>query len=212
MYAFAHDLRGHLRTVITRIQLVQRRGGGTLPQEDQGLLCEAGKSAGDIDGLMNSMLSLVDPEVVTDETSLPLLIQGSLIELESNLVEAGAEVAVDNSLDIPVPAGLRSVLKELVTNACKFRDTARPLKIHIAADMTPEGLVRLAVTDNGTGVTPPYLEKIFMPFARLHAQGDYPGHGLGLAICRRVMSGMNGDIHAQAPAEGGLSLHISFPT
>ena len=142
--------------------------------------------------------------------SLRLLLRGLLIERKGTLAETGAEVAVVNDLDMPVPAALKSVLKELLTNACRFRSTERPPRIVIASRTAPAG-IEVSVSDNGIGVDPSYFEKIFTPFYRLHSRDEFPGYGLGLATCRRIVEGWGGSITAEGQPEPGLTVRVSVP-
>jgi signal transduction histidine kinase len=210
MFTFAHDVRSHLRTILTRIQLVQRSPDATLPEADRSLLEEAEKSAVNINGLLSAMLTLLNPENDTSEMDLRLLLEGSFIEMKPTLAVAKAELEVRNDLKVLVPVRLGRVVKELLANACKFRDLDRPLKICVVTKVTPEGILELAVSDNGLGVCPPYLEQIFLPFRRLHSPQQFPGHGLGLAICRRITAQCGGAILAEAGREG-LTVHVSIP-
>jgi signal transduction histidine kinase len=211
MFAFAHDLRTHLRTVLTRIQLVQRGGGTVLPEEEQLWLQEAATAVGDIGGLLNAMVAYLDVEGVDDATDLRLTLQGVLIERKAALVEAGAEVEVQNELDVRVPERLRSVLKELLTNACKFRDPSRPLRIRIATRLASDGTLDIAVTDNGLGVAPDYLERIFTPLQHLHSRDKVPGYGFGLATCRRIATIWGGTLSAEAAPGSGLTVRATLP-
>ncbi len=114
---------------MTRIQLVQRGTAATLPDEERALLQEAGKAATEIGGLLSAMLTLVNPGGEESEAALRLTIQGSLLEMKPILAAAGATVEVRNELKASVPGNLKRVIKELLTNACKFRDRSRPLRI-----------------------------------------------------------------------------------
>jgi signal transduction histidine kinase len=200
-----------LRTVLTRIQLVQRGGGAQLPAEEQLWLQEAVAAAGDISGLLSAMVAYCDVGTGEGPISLRLLLQGALIERKAALAEAGGKVEVENDLDLAVPGRLQSVLKELLTNACKFHDASRPLRIRIATGLTLDGNLEIAVTDNGIGVPPAYLEKIFIPFQHLHSPDRFPGYGLGLATCRRTAAVWGGEVTAESLDGAGLTVRVSVP-
>jgi signal transduction histidine kinase len=210
MFAFAHDLRTHLRTVLTRIQLVQTGKGSVMSAEDQMLLQEAAAATTSANGLLNAMVAYCDVQPASGVMSLRLLLQGALLERKAALTEAGGEVEVVNELDVPAPLGLQSVLKELLTNSCKFRDKARPLRIRISSRIF-DGHLEIVVIDNGVGVDAGYLEKIFVPFQRLHSRDEIPGNGLGLATGRRVTRALGGTMLASSVDEGGLTIRITVP-
>jgi signal transduction histidine kinase len=206
-FKFAHDVRTYLRTVVTRIQLVQNSAAALLPQEDQAMLKEAAAAARDIEGLLTAMTAYWDGNGDDGTVNLHLLLRGLLIESKPVLAEAGAKVDIPNDLGLPVPAGMKGVLKELLTNACRFRSPERPPHIVISGRMV-EGsdpqAAEVVVQDNGIGVEPRYLEKIFAPFYRLHSRDEFPGYGLGLATCRRMVENWGGSIVAETPPQGGL--------
>jgi signal transduction histidine kinase len=211
IFAFAHDLRTHLRTVLLTLQFVQRGGAAMLPAEDQRMLQEAATAAGEINGLLNAMVAYCDVKAGDTLMNLRLLLQGVLIDLKATLANAGAEIETSNDLDVPVPVELHNVLKELLANACKFRDTGRPLGIRIATRLISDDTLEVTVADNGLGVAPVYLEKIFSPFQRLHSRDTFPGHGLGLAICRRTAAAWGGAINAEPGIEHGLTVRVTVP-
>jgi signal transduction histidine kinase len=210
MFAFAHDVRSSLRTVMTRIQLVQRGAGAALPEAEQHLLQEAAAAAGDINGLLSSMLMLMNPETEAGEASLRLAIQGSLLERKSILAANAATVSVCNELDVRVPSGIKRVINELLTNACTFREHTRPLIISIETGIVEDGTLTVAVSDNGLGVPPEYAEQILAPFRRMHSRDEIPGYGLGLSICRRIVEEFGGTIAAHPKAEG-LTVRFTVP-
>jgi signal transduction histidine kinase len=210
MFAFAHDVRSHLRTVVTRIQLVQRGGGKALSEEEQQFLQEGERAAADINGLLSSLLTLMNPEGGDADIPLRLAIQGSLMEMKPILTAAGAKVEVEEGADMKVPASLKRVLKELVTNSCAYRDEQRPVVVLIKSGMTPDGMLTLSVSDNGSGIPPDCVEQIFVPFRRLHSRDKFPGHGLGLSICQRIAEEAGGTITATTKPEG-LIVTLTLP-
>jgi signal transduction histidine kinase len=211
MFAFTHDLRSHLRTVLTRIQLVQRSGGAALPEEEQSMLGEAEKAVRDIGGLLDSMLAYCSVQPNGALMKLGLVLQGALLERKAALQQADARVDVSNDLDLNVPAALQGVLKELLTNACKFRDKNQPLLIQIRSQMSQGDNVEIVVADNGTSVDSADLDKVFLPFHRLHPRDEFEGHGLGLATCRRTVAVLGGTIVAETSAQGGFVVRITVP-
>jgi signal transduction histidine kinase len=211
VFAFAHDVRAHLRTVLTRIQLVQRGGGATLPAEDQRMLEEAATAIGSIGSLVTAVVAYHDANAGDGVMQLGLLLRGSLLEKKPALAEAQAEVEVENDLDVEVPVGLQNICSELLTNACKFRYRNRALQIRVATRITSDDTLEVRVSDNGPGVEAAYLEKIFVPFQRLHSRDEFPGHGLGLATCRRIAAAWGGTMAAESGEDGGLTVRITVP-
>jgi signal transduction histidine kinase len=142
-----------------------------------------------------------------------LLLQGLPIEQKRALTEAGAELQIRNDLDMTVPAGLKPMLNELLSNACRFRAEARPLRIVISTGTPVPDEIEVIVSDNGMGVEPEFLEKIFVPFQRLHSRDRFPGFGLGLATCRRIVTSWGGAIAAEPGLESGqgLTIRLSLP-
>ncbi len=214
VFTFAHDVRTYLRTVLTRIQLVQNSETAVLPREDQLMLQEAVSAARSIDGLLTAMVAYCEGTTDEGTENLRLLLRGVFIECKAALAEVGAEVQLpdpaSNYPDLPVPVELKTVLKELLTNACRFRSAGRRPRILVASRMVPAG-VEISVSDNGMGVDRAYLEKIFAPFYRLHSRDEFPGYGLGLAICRRIVERWGGTIAAETGQENGLTVRITVP-
>jgi len=211
MFAFAHDLRAHLRTIMTRIQLVQRGGGASLSSEEQAMLQEATLAVDKIGGLLTALLAYQDAKAGERIMELALVLRGSIMETKPTLSAADAHVDLANDLHVRVHTGLQKVIKELLVNACKFRDQNHPLRIRIASRLLAGEVIEISVSDNGLGVAPMYLERIFIPFHSLHSRDEFPGFGLGLATCRRIIADCGGTIIAESAAEGGLMIRMTLP-
>jgi light-regulated signal transduction histidine kinase (bacteriophytochrome) len=209
IFAFAHDLRAHLRTVITHIRMVQS-SGGILADRDKGFLSEAATAATDIDGLLTAMVTYCSVSYRDNSMELSLLLRGLTIELREALAEAEASLEIVSQPEALVPADIKTVFKELVLNGCRFRRTGVPPRIQIAISLSA-GTLTAVVSDNGIGVEETYNEKIFEPFRGLHPHGDYPGHRLGLALCRRIVSIYGGVIGASRSTAGGLAITFTIP-
>lgn len=197
--------------------MTQAGGGSLAPEKSQAFLVEAAGAAKDIDSLLTSMVAYCGVTSGGSSVGLQILLRGVLIELKDALAVANAKVELSNELDIAVPATLKAVFRELILNACRFQQTDVPLSIRIqtsASGDSPEssGMLEATISDNGIGVGEAYLEKIFDPFQRLHSRNQhYSGHGLGLSMCRRVISLNGGNIRAEANPSGGLVIRFSLP-
>ena len=207
IFAFAHDLRGYLRTSLTRIQLAKQE----LAEDSQGLqwLRESELAAKSGGRLLDAMVAFSDVRHSEETIALSLLIRGVLLELKKSL--EAASVLVSETPKVQVPYAVQAVLRELLDNSVKFQDFSRPLEIRIDCSVEVSGCVRVVVTDNGTGVEIGMEEKIFLPFERLHDRTRYPGFGLGLAHNRKVVEIYGGKIVAASSNPGGLRVEISLP-
>jgi signal transduction histidine kinase len=108
------------------------------------------------------------------------------------------------------PLKMSLVFQNLFSNAIKFRQPTRNPSIHIEA-RKEAGVWQVSVRDRGIGFDPKYSEKIFGPFQRLHAKSEYPGTGIGLAICKRIIERHGGRIWAEARPGDGATFHFTLP-
>ena len=204
-YIASHDLQEPLRMVASYLQLLDRRYRGQLTTEADEFLGFAVDGARRMQALINDLLLYSrsggqNPLVPTD---CGAVLAGVLANLRSTIEEAGARVTAG---PLPVvegdPTQLAQVFQNLIANAIKFRGERRP-EIAIAAERDGRQWL-FSVRDTGIGIEQRHAERIFMVFKRLHPQTEYPGTGIGLAICRRVVERHGGRIWVE-PAEGGGS-------
>ena len=122
--------------------------------------------------------------------------------LRATLEESGAALTHDRLPDVEADEPqLVQLLQNLIGNAIKFHGEAVPL-IHVSA-IEKSGEFEISVSDNGIGIEPQYFERIFMVFQRLHDKGRYPGTGIGLAICKKVVDRHGGHIRVESvPGKG----------
>jgi signal transduction histidine kinase len=106
-------------------------------------------------------------------------------------------------------AQLTQLFQNLVANAIKFRGV-QPPEIHIHAE-PEDGFWRFAVQDNGIGIAPDYFERIFEMFQRLHSRSTYPGTGIGLAICKKIVERHGGRIWVESAPQQGTTFLFTLP-
>jgi light-regulated signal transduction histidine kinase (bacteriophytochrome) len=134
----------------------------------------------------------------------------AITNLHAAIDEASAAVTWD-----PLPTvdadevQLAQLFQNLMGNALKFRGAAVP-RIHVSA-ADQDGEWHLTVADNGIGIEPQYYERIFMLFQRLHTMGEYPGTGIGLAICKKVVERHGGRIWVSSTPSEGSQFHFTLP-
>jgi light-regulated signal transduction histidine kinase (bacteriophytochrome) len=107
------------------------------------------------------------------------------------------------------PSQLRQLLQNLIGNAIKFRGSAPP-QVHVSAERG-DGVWTFAVRDNGIGIEPEYNERVFVIFQRLHSRRDYPGTGVGLAICKKIVERHNGRIWIESAVGHGTAVCFQLP-
>jgi light-regulated signal transduction histidine kinase (bacteriophytochrome) len=101
------------------------------------------------------------------------------------------------------------IFQNLIANAVKFRGQAPPV-IAVEAEQSDQRW-RFSVRDNGIGIAPEYAENIFVVFQRLHARTEYPGNGIGLAICKKIVERNGGKIWVESQAGSGCSFKFTLP-
>ncbi|MGC8501276.1 MAG: sensor histidine kinase [Leptospirillia bacterium] len=205
-YVASHDLQEPLRMVTSYTQLLARRYKGQLSVEADEFIAFAVDGAARMQALINALLaySRVDsrgkPMVVCDLGSVLTHAQDNL---KLAIEESGASI-VRGELPrvIGDPIQLMQLLQNLVGNAVKFRVKDRAPVIRIEAEKEGD-LWKISVSDNGIGIEPQFYERIFVIFQRLHTKEEYPGTGIGLAMCKRIVERHGGAITvASAPGSG----------
>ena len=130
--------------------------------------------------------------------------------LRAAIEEAGAAVTWDALPTVMADdTQLAQLFQNLIGNALKFRSASVP-RIHVFVSRQDSGW-HFMVRDNGIGIEPQYFERIFMVFQRLHNKADYPGTGIGLAICKKVVERHGGRIWVESRPGEGSAFHFTLP-
>lgn len=131
--------------------------------------------------------------------------------LDAVIVESGALISVGALPTVVVePTGLAHVLQNLVSNAVKFRRPDVAPEIGISAERDGSAW-RISVSDNGIGINQQHSTRIFRMFQRLHARGEYPGSGIGLAIAERIVTDLGGRLWVEDRRTGGSRFCFTVP-
>jgi PAS domain S-box-containing protein len=213
-YVASHDLQEPLRMVASYTQLLGKRYGDRLEGDAQEFMAYIVDGAGRMKQLIEDLLAYSRVGTRGREfapVKMDSVVARARISLRAALEESGGQLTHD---PLPVVAGdepqLVQLLQNLVGNAIKFRGEAAP-RIHVSAAEKGEEL-EIAVSDNGIGIEPQYFERIFMVFQRLHDKGRYPGTGIGLAICKKVVDRHGGRIRVESEPGRGSRFIFTLPT
>lgn len=215
-YVASHDLQEPLRMVSSFLQLLEKRYQNQLDQDAIEFISFAVDGAKRMQALINGLL--IFSRVGTQGNPFTLVdCQALLTQVLDNLKIAIQETRAEIiSTSLPTVMGdgtqLTQVFQNLIANAIKFHGE-KPPHIEIGAEHR-ENEWLLWVTDNGIGIDPQYAERIFLIFQRLHTRHEYPGTGIGLAICKRIIERHGGRIWMESdPASGkpGSTFYFTIP-
>jgi signal transduction histidine kinase len=212
-YVASHDLQEPLRAVSGFVELLRRNLEKTLDEKTNEYMNFT------IDGAkrMQSLISgLLEYSRVGTQGKKPLKVNSkeafdeALAHLQAGIQESGAKITAD---DLPTvyfdDLQLARLFQNLISNAIKFRSDQAP-QIHVSA-VHQDGGWRFAVRDNGIGIEPQYAERIFMIFQRLHTRKTYPGTGIGLSICKKIVERHGGKIWVESTQEHGSTFYFTVP-
>jgi signal transduction histidine kinase len=217
-FVASHDLQEPLRKIQLFSDRIGRRADGELPEDVAVDLERMRAAVTRMRALVRDLLAYARvgrAERAPRRVELAAVLAEVRQDLAAALAEADATLEVD---ELPAvegdPAQLRQLFQNLVTNAVKFRREGAPPRVRIytcEGAGEPEGKVAVCVQDNGIGFDPAHAERIFSPFERLHSGVQYPGTGIGLAFCRRIVEYHGGSISAQSVRGEGSTFTVVLP-
>lgn len=212
-YVASHDLQEPLRVVASYVQLLSRRYKGKLDAEADEFIEFAVDGAKRMQQLINDLLNYSRVEskggaVFTVDSGEAL--DEALANLGVALSEAGAQVTRGELPTVKADQKqMVQLFQNLVGNAVKFRGTAPP-RIHVEA-LTKGREWFFSVRDNGIGIEPRFFDRIFIIFQRLHGQAEFPGTGIGLAICHKIVQRHRGKIWVESNPGEGSTFYFTLP-
>jgi PAS domain S-box-containing protein len=221
-YVVSHDLREPLRAVSHFLELLDQRYAGQLDEKAQTFIGYAVDGAERMGKLIDGLLAYAQvssrPEI--GPTDCEALFAQVTADLELAIEEHGAVVTHDPLPTVPVdPVQMRQLLQNLIDNGIKFHATDPP-RVHVSARQrtvsslesggtTHEWL--FSVRDNGIGIDPEQQERIFAIFQRLHTPEEFPGVGIGLAICKRIVDRHDGQMWVESTPNAGSTFYFTLP-
>src|SRR5579859_486998 len=212
-YVASHDLQEPLRMVATYTQLLAERYQGKLDQNADKYIHYAVDGAIRMQILVKDLLAFSRvgrQEAVPQPVDCNLVIKTVIANLQAAIGESGAQVLYENLPVIVADHGeMVQLFQNLLANAIKFRSAAPPV-IHIVAENQKRDWL-FSVTDNGIGIAPEHAEMIFVIFKGLHTHEEYPGSGIGLSICKKIVEKQGGRIWVQSQLGQGSIFHFTFP-
>jgi signal transduction histidine kinase len=215
-YVASHDLQEPLRKVASFCQLLEKRYGDQLDERGLQYIAFAVDGAKRMQVLINDLLTFSrvgrSGELV-ERLPLDQPLDTALNSLSVAIEDADAVVERPERLPEVVgdPTLLAMLWQNLIGNALKFRAPGRPPVVQITAAAQPAGGWQFAVTDNGIGIPPEFAEKVFVIFQRLHGRGVYPGTGIGLALCKRIVEQHGGEMHLDTSYADGTRIIFTLP-
>jgi light-regulated signal transduction histidine kinase (bacteriophytochrome) len=214
-YVASHDLQEPLRMVSSYVQLFEKRYRGQVDEQADKYIHYAVEGARRMQLLIGGLLEysrMGRQDLEPKEVSAEIPLEQALSNLRSAIEEAGVEVHHDPMPTVLAdPAQLSQVFQNLIGNAIKFRRRDVPAKIRVTVDTSVSPCV-FSVSDNGIGIAPEYRDRVFVIFQRLHTRAEYPGTGIGLSICKKVLERHGGRIWVESTLAEGATFHFTLPT
>jgi PAS domain S-box-containing protein len=213
-YAASHDLREPLRKAAGFIDLLQRRYQGALDEKADSYIQNIADAADRMQRLIEDLLLLSQvgrTELARRPVDLSELLEEVVQDLDVAFQESGARLEAD---PLPVVSGeptlLRMLLQNLVSNALKFHKPNQAPEVAVTARSESDRAM-VTVADRGVGFEPDAADRVFGVFQRLHPGGEYPGSGVGLAVCQKIVHRHGGEIRAEAVPGEGAAFTFTLP-
>lgn len=212
-YVASHDLQEPLNQVANYVQLLEMRYEEQLDEDAKDFITFAVEGVSLMQTLIDDVLaySKVDLKGIEFElTEVETALEQALNNLRGRICESGAVITQDSLPTVMADSTqLMQLFQNLIGNAIKFRSEQPPI-IHIGAKRLEDAWL-FSVQDNGIGIEPQFADRIFVIFQRLHTRDEYPGTGMGLAICKKIVECHRGRIWVESELGQGATFYFTIP-
>ncbi|MEC4894915.1 MAG: ATP-binding protein [Oscillatoria sp. PMC 1051.18] len=212
-YVASHDLQEPLNQVANYVQLLEMRYEEELDEDAKEFIGFAVEGVSLMQTLIDDVLaySRVDMQAIEFElTQVEIALDRALSNLRGRIAESGAIITHDFLPTVMADSTqLMQLFQNLIGNAIKFRSHKTP-EIHIGAQRLEDAWL-FSVRDNGIGIEPQFSDRIFVIFQRLHTRDEYPGTGMGLAICKKIVECHRGRIWVESELDQGATFYFTIP-
>jgi len=216
-YIASHDLQGPLRRAAGYIQLLQVKHREKLDEQSDYWIDRATENLVRMQGMVQDLLNLARLSSQLEKPKAAVRVAPVLLDIQDGLAQKYTEKKI--SLELQDELGevfvterhLYVVLENIFNNAAKYNQNQEVLLSVKVEDCDKEGFACLSFRDNGIGIAKSNQRKVFDIFKRLHAQNEYAGNGMGLAICKRILNLYGGDIRLDEHTKKGCKFLLEFP-
>jgi hypothetical protein len=212
-YVASHDLQEPLRAVAGFVELLKMKLEKTLDNKSAEYMTHTVEGVKRMQSLINGLLEYSRIGTRGQKpapTDAKAALDRALAHLHMSINESGAKITAGQLPHVSVDSfQLAQLFQNLISNAIKFRGKQTP-EISISATHQ-DGFWQFAVADNGIGIEPQYMDRIFLIFQRLHSRVKYPGTGIGLALCKKIVERHGGKIWVESKAGAGSTFYFTIP-
>jgi two-component system cell cycle sensor histidine kinase/response regulator CckA len=212
-YVASHDLQEPLRAVVGFLQLLQSRYEHQLDEKGRHYIERSVKAGRRMQTLIRQLLTLsrVNTKGATfAPADLNQIVKDVLDNLQSIICEKNTDVACAQLPILTIDASqIQSLFQNLIMNAVRYNESPHPI-IEIGCQ-EQDSAYQFFVKDNGIGISSQFYERIFTVFQRLHTDREYPGTGLGLALCKKIVERHSGTIWVESQPQGGSTFRFTLP-
>jgi PAS domain S-box-containing protein len=213
-YSASHDLQEPLRMVSAYGDMLKRKFGGKLGPAGEEYIGYIIDGASRMEQLLQDLRAYTQSSTMPDQPPQEVdaldVLKRALANLEASIQDSGAIITHSNLPRVHIQeVQLQQLFQNLIGNAIRYRSLEVP-RIHVAAESNGTEW-QFSVQDNGIGIPPRYREVIFGVFKRLHSVSEYPGTGMGLAICQRIVQRARGRIWVESEVGRGSTFFFTLP-